>query len=287
MTPEDIVSTQHGLVATREYKRLRTSWTRLIKRGILIRALPGVLMDRGLAEDARAWIRAVTMWDPNAAVAGSAAALLTIDPDIAVAAVDVFADTKLQDRGMIRFHRRKLPSELLLYQGDRRVASPDLAALTAALRGEFEPATTALRKGAVTVDSLTSLANAWPLRDSREARTVAQRLSRNPWSVPEVEFHDLLRQAGISGWKGNHTVVIEGRLRHLDVAIEESRVGIEVNSFAHHSTRLAMERDYGRLNSLTREGWRMYSVTPHQIRHLPDETIAFVQSIVGRRHRRR
>lgn len=201
--------------------------------------------------------------------------------------MDVYASTTLDNRGMLRFHRQQLPSHLLEYRGDVRVTHAPAAALTAGLLGELEPATMALRKKIVTVDSLTTLAGNWPLAGSTGAlRRLTGRLSRNPWSVAEVEFHDLLRQAGILGWEGNVSMVIDGKERWVDVAFKRSKIGIEVNSFEHHSSRLQMERDYGRLNELTKDGWRIYSVTPGQIRHLPQETMAFVQEIVGARHRR-
>lgn len=288
MGPEEIMQHHAGVLVVRKFRHLRNSWSQLVRDGALIRALPGVVMDPGLAQDATAWMRAVSLWNPNAGIAGSAAALLTIDPEIKVDTVDVYANTKLANRGMLRFHRKQLPSDLLEYKADVRVTHATATALTAALQDDLEPATTAFRKKVVTVGQLTALANQWPLLGSAHApREVAQRLSRNPWSVAEVQFHDLLRQAGISGWEGNAQVVIDGRKRWVDVLVKESRVGIEINSFEHHSGKSEMERDYGRLNELTRDGWRMYSLTPSQIRDFPQETMAFVQGIVGPRHRRR
>lgn len=249
-----------------------------------MQALPGIAMDAGLVEDPRAWIRAVSLWNPNAVVAGAAAAAITFDEETPLTTVPVYVKDRVADRGPLRFIAGDLDPELLQYEGGIRVTNPAATAVTAGLAGQFGPGTAALRKHRTSPGKIAEAAEAFPLRSRPRARGVALDLSGNPWSPAEVDCHRLFRKAGITGWVGNVEVWLSGARYVPDVSLRGARIAFEVDSFQHHGSREAMEQDSGRRNQFLSHGWRSYTLLPSQIRDLEEETIAFVRSVVWRNH---
>jgi len=243
-------------------------------------------MDGALVEDPVAWMRAVHAWDPNAVVAGRAAASLAFAPETTVDRVSVYTSSRIADRGMLRFRRHVLRPELTSWVGGLRITMPAATGLTAALEGDYEPATTALRLSLVDVGALRECGRLLTVRPAGRVREVLRDLSGNPWSVAEVDAHRLLRGGGVTGWMGNHPVVLRGSRYVLDLAFPEAKVAFEVNSFQFHSSKQAMMRDAGRANALLAAGWRPYVLMPTQIAHHPEETLDFVRSVVRRREQR-
>ncbi|MBK7822733.1 MAG: hypothetical protein IPJ61_17125 [Tessaracoccus sp.] len=285
MRVEDALALSAGVVRVRNHPSLRSAWTQHLTSGRLIRALPGVLLDADLAADPVAWMRAVHLWDPDAVIAGAAAAYLTFDPGTIPKNVLVYTRTKLAHRGLVRFQRHRLAPDLTMWRGEVHVTSPAVTALTAAIAGDYATATTALREGIVSQDRLQEAARRLRLSPRDPLVRVLRELSENPWSVAEVDAHRLFRAAGIRGWVGNYEVVAGGHRFSLDIAIPESRIAFEINSFAFHSGREAMMRDSWRGNLLSADGWRQYVLLPTQISNHPEETIAFVRDVVWARHR--
>lgn len=286
MDADEAMARHSGVVRLADHRELRSAWARHARSGRVIRALPGVVLDAALRDDPAAWMRAVHAWDCNAVLAGRAAAWLTFAPAVAVTQVLVYSRTRLLDRGPLRFRRHELCPELTGWVEGMHVTTPEATALTAALEGDFEPATTALRSALVGIDSLREAARALRVRPAATLRAVLRDLSGNPWSVAEVEAHRLLRAAGVTGWIGNHHVSVGGMQLVLDIALVAARVAFEVNSFQFHSSRDAQARDAVRLNALLAAGWRVYTLTPAQIRLHPEETAHWIRSVVRRRERR-
>jgi very-short-patch-repair endonuclease len=276
-----------GVVRVADHPELQSAWSRRARSGLVIRALPGVVMDVKQAQDPFAWVRAAHAWNPNAVIAGRAAARLTYDSETIVDEVAVYTATKISDRGRLRFVRHPLHPKLTMWRGAFRVTIPEASGLTAALAGDFEPATTALRKSLATPSSLADAARLLDLRPARRLHGVIRDLSGNPWSVAEVQAHRILRDGGVSGWVGNHEVVAGGRTYFLDIAFPEARIFFEVNSFLHHSRREAMSRDAAKANALVADGWRMYTLTTDQIAYHPEATLDFIRSVLRRRELRR
>lgn len=275
-----------GVVRLADHPALRSSWARHAQDGRVVRALPGVVMDAVLVNDPGAWIRAVHAWDPNAIVAGRAAASLTFAPDTAVGHVLVYTSSRMADRGMIRFRRHALHQDLISWVGDLRVTTPAATGLTAALEGDYEPVTTALRLAVVDVEMLNECGRLLTIRPAAGVRSVLRDVSSNPWSVAEVEAHRLLRGAGITGWLGNEPMMIDGRRYVLDIPFPAAKVAFEVNSFEFHSSKQAMMHDAGRANALLAAGWRSYVLMPTQIVDHPDETLHFIRRVVRLREQR-
>lgn len=286
MGAREILDIHHGIVRTAQYRSLRTQWWRGVRSGNLVQALPGVVMDKGLEPDPRAWIRATALWNPNAVISGAAAAALTFDPGAEVTTIDVHVKGELADRGPIRFRRDTIDPELLDWVDGIRVTGPVATAITAGIVGDFGPGTAALRMGATTPPAVSEHAAMWSQRSVVRARDVALALSGNPWSPAEVEAHELFRAAGVRGWAGNREVLVNGRRLVPDIGLHRARIAFEVNSFQFHSSRTAMEHDAARHNQFQSIGWDSYVLTPAQIRDHRAETIEFVRSVVWARHRR-
>lgn len=243
-------------------------------------------MSMELKDDPIAWVRAVHMWDPNAVIAGAAAAKLTFAPDLEINHIRVYAPSKIEDRGLLRFRRSPISPQLVDYDGDVRVTSPEATAISAALDGDFEPGTIALRLGLITPRGLAGAAQSWRTRPLRATKHVVKVLSRNPWSVAEIHAHRLLRETGVIGWVANPRVVIEGGVAYPDIALLQRKIGFEINSYAYHSSKSEMERDASRMNLLIAAGWKVYALTAHQIQNYPDETAAFIRRVVPARYQR-
>ncbi len=275
----------HGVVRTHDFPSLRSSWGPHISAGRLIRALPGVLMDAGLAADPVAWMRAVHRWDHNAVLAGAAASFLTFDAEADLDEILVCARTRLADRGPIRFLRHALDPDLATWVRGVRVTTPAATALTAGLRGDYATATNALRLGVASQESLRDASERLTVRPREPLVHVLHNLSANPWSVAEVDAHRLFRAAGIRGWVGNYEVVVDGHAFAIDIALPESRIAFEINSFEFHSRREDMMRDSSRANLLASAGWRQYVLLPTQVSNQPRETMEFVRQVVWARHR--
>lgn len=275
-----------GVVRVADYPELRSAWSRQAQLKKVVRALPGVVVDAALVRDPVAWMRAVYAWDPNAVVAGRAAASLTFAPGLSVTLVSVYTDSRLADRGPIRFRHHALESELTAWVGDLRVTTPAATGLTAALDGDFEPATAALRLSLTKVGDLTECARRLRVRPRIRVSEVLRDLSGNPWSVAEVQAHRLLRGAGVTGWVGNYPVVLQGSRYVIDLAFPRSKVAFEINSFEFHSSKQAMMRDAGRANAMLAAGWRSYVLMPTQITDYPEETLDFIRVVVRQRDQR-
>lgn len=232
-----------------------------------------------------AWIRAVTLWNPNAIITGRAAARLTFAPDIHLKEIHVYHPRPMPDRGPLRFRRQTINPEFVRWVAGTRVTDVVATALTAGIEGDFEPGTTALRSTSLRPGAIAALAEEWSLPFRPAAKAVALDLRANPWSVAEVDAHRLFRRADIRGWAGNAEVWLRGRRYAPDISIRKARIAFEVNSYEFHSSTTALERDATRLNAFLAAGWRSYALSPRQLRDHPDESIEFIRSVVWGRHR--
>lgn len=287
MGAAEVLADANGVVRMAEHRGLRTSWWRAIKAGRLVHFLPGIVMEPGLVDDVASCIRALILWDPNAIVGGRAAAALTFDPELDVKQVDVFAHVNFRKRGLLRFHGDTIDRDLTKWESGVRVTESVATVLTAGILGDLHVGTRALMLEATTPQAIEKTAELWTLRRARAARGVALALSRNPWSVAEVEAHALFRDAGLEGWEGNRAIIVDGKQLIPDIGFHDAKIGFEIDSYEHHSSREAMERDGGRRNQFHSAGWRLYSLTPRQVREHRAETAAFARSVVWERHRRR
>jgi hypothetical protein len=113
------------------------------------------------------------------------------------------------------------------------------------------------------------------LRSAIEARLPEVGESR---SVLEREFLSLLQEAGLPRPEINQEVRgPDGFSAIVDMLYRDARVVIEIQSYAHHSSLEAFNRDAERLATLTTLGFRPIQVTADQIRRHPDQTVERVR----------
>lgn len=98
-------------------------------------------------------------------------------------------------------------------------------------------------------------------------------------SRPERALLQALRVRGGETWTtGTRITVGPGEEFRLDLAIEEIRLGIEVDGWAVHSQADKYHQDRARQNRLTVAGWTILRYTP---RHLRDDLDGVVDEILG------
>ena len=104
-------------------------------------------------------------------------------------------------------------------------------------------------------------------------------------SEAEQRMRVLLKRSATGTWTSNHAIRDDsGRIvAEIDFAHEGLRIAIEVDGRAHHSDRLAFERDRERQNHLVLQGWLILRFTWEQITQRPQEVIAAVRVAVEQR----
>ncbi len=68
-----------------------------------------------------------------------------------------------------------------------------------------------------------------------------------------------------------------GRRARLDIADPDIRLGIEADSYAHHSSPSDWASDHTRRNALIAAGWRILPVTWDDVSHSPDAVLELVE----------
>ncbi|AXE39843.1 hypothetical protein JS278_02708 [Acidipropionibacterium virtanenii] len=273
---------------------LRHQARRAVMAGLAIRPLPGIVMSTRVEGDPRAWIYANWLWRPTSVITGRAALSLQMRPRLNIQTVDALLPYRYADRGLFRFHYSSLPGELITDLETGLAAVPAAAALFLGSRDDWAPICDALRTGAVTAEEIREARDLLPRRaDARLMNRTVRYIGESPWSVPELELHELFRLVGITGWKGNLPVrlnVNEGgrtslKERSPDAAFEAEKLAVEVNSEQYHNSADAFAKDTLRARWFASAGWRQFPVTPAQLRSNPNDFLADLCSRLHRAHR--
>ena len=107
-----------------------------------------------------------------------------------------------------------------------------------------------------------------------------------PWSEAEQALHVPMRAARLPGWLANYRIVVDGRVRYVDVVFEEHRIAIEVDGFAFHAgtaeNRQRFEDDRAVGNWLVVHGWTLLRFTWRQISETPELVIATIRAAIRR-----
>jgi hypothetical protein len=159
-------------------------------------------------------IRALRAWDPNAVLVTAATARVSW-PTISVPIVTCALKHHRQPQRGFHFSRRQVPAELVMSRAGLRYTSPALTALDLCESHGGDAVDEALRARATTLKDLhqaLQLTSA-PLRNAERRRLLLDSKDE-PYSAAERRFHLLLRAAGITAWKANQSVLLDGRLYH-------------------------------------------------------------------------
>lgn len=165
------------------------------------------------------------------------------------------ASTTRPSRPGFQITRESLDVELQKEVDGQRVTVPALTALDLVAESGGEGIDRVLRLHLASLDDMTEALRLTPKRPGNTKRRQLLLDSRaEPWSEAEREGHRLLREAGITGWRGNVAVVCGEALYFLDIGFEALKLGIEIDGREVHKAenREDFIRDSSRISSRPR-----------------------------------
>jgi very-short-patch-repair endonuclease len=270
-----------GLIASREHLGLRSAIEWRVRTGELQAVLPGVFAPPGTASLLTTRIAAVVRWDSDAVLTHEAAAAASFWPGIAVPVVRCAVRHERAQRAGFQFSQRRIPSELIWRRRSLLLTLPALTALDLSESVGGSAIDQALRTRSTT---LALMHTALDLTKGRAGNSKRKELlldSRDePWSEAEREFHRLLRAAGITGWRANRPVLLDGLNVYPDVVFRRERLVIEIDGREFHSDPEVFETDRRRQNLFVLNGWRVLRITWRMIQDEPDQLVAMVREAV-------
>ncbi len=273
-----LILSERGVIARRDHPQLLGTLDRLIRRGDLCAVLPGVYASPKVATTFDVRVRAVMAAAPDAILVDGAAAKASFWPELRVSRVTCALPVDKAAQPGFHFSRREIPPELVVQRGRLRMTAPGLTALDLCATLGGEPIDEVLRTRAAT---LAQLHRAIELTGSRKGNTSRRELlldSRDqPWSEAERLFHRLLRAAGLTGWRANIEVNVDGWTFYLDVGFRRCRLAVEIDGRRHVTDRKLFEKDRWRQNALVIDGWRVLRFTWRMLVDRPEHVIETVR----------
>jgi very-short-patch-repair endonuclease len=219
----------------------------------------------------------------RAAASGLAAAwwleLTKFSPD--VVEVTVPRNSHGRSRSGCRVRRRDLKPADVVERNGLQVTALPLTVVEAAVRRGGGPKLmdTALQRH-------TELRNLWEAHvrnkgrwGSPAARLLLQAADEGTRSAAERLFAQLLRNAGITGWKANQSVVGY----EVDFRFGDAKLVVEVDGFAFHSDPDAFRRDRRKQNAIALAGYQVLRFTWLDLTEYPDRTIAEINTAIWAR----
>ena len=266
-----------GLISRRDHPALANTMAWLVRQGKLQAVLPGIYAPPEVARNAEVLMRAVSLRHTDAVVLGAAAARASFWPDAPMRTIDVAASTRLARRQGYTFSRRHIPSELVVERAGLRYTAPALTAIDLATLECADAIDMALRTRAATLGGMYEALRLTPNRAGNQQRLELLIDSRNePWSAAERLAHRILRAPGLTGWKTNFPIFLEGRLYYIDIAFPHLKIAIEIDGRLHEEDEDLFESDRWRQNALVADGWRVLRFTWQMLREHPEVVVAAI-----------
>jgi very-short-patch-repair endonuclease len=274
-----------GVLQRRSHSDVSGSLDRLLRTGLLTALLPGVYCATTDTGDLDVRIRAAALWGgPDAVVTSSCAARLTYWPSCRPEIVTLALPTQSK-RSVHGFdlQTRRIPGWLTCRRNGVVATSPALTAVDlAGGAGGGEAIDRLLLSRAATLDDLWEAFRAQPRRRQNKARAALLWDSRaEPWSEAERLQHQLLRTAGISGWRANRWVSCGSAGYTVDVLFRRQRVVLEIDGWDSHGGRPAFEADRRRRNELVLAGYRVLNFTWRQLVDDPTWVLSCIRSALA------
>jgi hypothetical protein len=133
--------------------------------------------------------------------------------------------------------------------------SPPLTAIDLATFECADAIDMALRTRAATLEGMYQALRLTPNRIGNQQRLKLLIDSRNePWSAAERLAHRILRGAGLTSWRTNFLVILEGRIYYIDIAFPHLKLAIEIDGRLHEDDEDLFESDRWRQNALVANG---------------------------------
>lgn len=106
------------------------------------------------------------------------------------------------------------------------------------------------------------------------ARAAVRASLTNPHSEAERLTHRAMLASGITRWRANPELVINGRTIRPDIAFDDVPLIVEIDGYDYHSDRDAFESDRFRQNLLIAAGWTVLRFTWRQVSEDPAAVVA-------------
>ncbi|MGI3783412.1 MAG: endonuclease domain-containing protein [Janthinobacterium lividum] len=269
---------REGVIARAAHPELAGAVGRLVRSGELLAVMPGVYAMRGRAQERSIRVLALATRQPDAVLVARTAAQLTYWPGLPGNAVSYALDHKCLRQPGFQGSQRLVPPELVLQRKQLRMTVPGLTALDLVAELGGEGIDRALRTRTAT---LAGMHRAFELSGgrpgNRDRRLMLLDSRDEPWSEAERLSHRLLRGAGITGWKTNWPVKIEGNQYYLDVAFPRLRLVVEIDGRLHETEEDLFESDRWRQNALVLDGWLVLRFTWRMLTERPEKVLATIR----------
>jgi very-short-patch-repair endonuclease len=250
----------------------------LVKQGALVRVLPGVYAAAAQSTTVRTRIVALMAHDPDAVLTEAAAASVSFWPPLSVDPVTCAVRCRRVPQPGYRFVRRIIPPELVVERAGLRYTAPALTALDLCDSVGGDAIDRVLRVRQATLDQLHRAMELTAARVGNPARRRLLLDSRDePWSAAERLLHRVLRSAGITGWRANQALLVEGASYYPDALFRRERLIIEVDGRQFHSEPEVFESDRWRQNLLILDGWCVLRFTWRMLEERPGEVLAIIR----------
>jgi len=117
-----------------------------------------------------------------------------------------------------------------------------------------------------------------------QLRRIADLVAGGAVSHAEFRMHDLLRQAGVTGWTANVPVSDgQGVIGVVDLLFEQVRVAVAVDGWRAHGSHAAFIADRRRENRLVTAGYLVLHFTWQDLMDRPAEVIAEIRAALAAR----
>jgi very-short-patch-repair endonuclease len=281
----DLLRSHDGVVTLAQARSAGLSQdaiNRRVRTGKWTRCSPGVYFadDRPFTDSAR--VRAAVWGYGHRAVASGLAAawwlgLTKFAPD--VVEVTVPRDSNGRVRSGSRIRRRDLHASDIVERNGLNVTALPLTVIEASVRrgGGAKLMDAALQRHV----ELKPLWNAHLRNKGRYGSPAARRLLQaaddGTRSAAERLMVQLLKSAGINGWKANYPVAGY----KVDFAFVGPKVAIEVDGLAFHSDADDFHGDRVRQNAIALAGWQVLRFTWIDLTEYPDRVIATIRHAIS------
>lgn len=281
---EDLLRQHDGVITIAQAQRAGLSQdavNRRLRSGRWLRCSRGVYFvdDRPFTDAAR--IRA-SVWGlgPSATASGLAAAwwhgITKYSPELVE--VTIPRNSYRVTRVGVRTRRRDLKSTDVVERNGLRVTELAFTVVEAAVRrgGGVALLDNALQRH-------TELGQLWEAhlrnkgrRGSPAARRLLEAAADGARSAAERLLIELLKSAGITGWKANYPVAGYP----VDVAFPHCKVAIETDGYAFHSDPEVFNKDRKRQNAIALAGWQVLRFTWLDLTEYPERVIAEISRAI-------
>jgi len=276
-----LLARNDGLILARDHRHLKSSLSRWVKQGKLVRLMRGVYAHPARRLSDR--LRAVAARIPGGVIADRTAITLFLEPGRPIDVIDVCTPTRRRPQPGYRFTHRGISAVHVR----RDVMVLPLAAVDLS-DGDPQWLDDLARRHMGTCEQFRRLLEEFPHRRGNERRRRnIERTSTSPWSVAERRYHDMLDAHRVTGWVANRPIQVGDAWYAPDVAFMAERLALEIDGREFHGDAGAFEVDRRRHDELVRAGWTVLRFTWAMLND-PGWVIETVRAVRARlRHERR